>query len=166
MAKRRQVSHKPRTLELLRQVGWLVDDCERRDGAKSVPDGKGGWRLLPGNRRDLFGIGDLCGIPWALADEFPKPQSCRPALVQICSSSTLAAHKRKIAENPDTARVLTAFEVVIITWAKQGSRWTARRHDLNGIGGCPPLAMWDAQTGFYKKSGGKWVHVVEKDLEF
>jgi hypothetical protein len=139
----KQVSHIPRSLEWFRDRGYKVDICERRDGMKSIPDmsptaqqleartGKKQWKQIPGNRRDFFEIADLgVLVPGKYL-----------LLVQVCSRSQGAAHRKKILE-ADAIRDIQAvpgLEVCTMEWEKKANRWRPTFYGLEGHAGWIPV---------------------------
>jgi hypothetical protein len=98
-----------RSLELLRDEGWLVAVVER-------------W--IPGAniRQDLFGLFDLIAI-----------RGDQTMAVQVTSASNVSSRIRKITESDKLAAVRKAgWWIECHGWAKRKGRWACvRREDLS-----------------------------------
>ena len=79
----RQTSNIPRSLALLRKMKFIPEKSEHRMPSFSVKDDRGGWKQLPGKRRDLFGIADITAL---------HPELIGTTYVQVCSAADLAKH--------------------------------------------------------------------------
>lgn len=98
-----------RSLELLRDEGWLVAVVER-------------W--IPGAniRQDLFGLFDLIAI-----------REDATMVVQVTSASNVASRIRKITDSDKLPAVRKAgWLIECHGWAKRKNRWACvRREDLS-----------------------------------
>lgn len=121
--RKRAYPYKQFSLELMRNLGYIAEDCERVKFMFGKKDERGSPLVNPNSgippmrRVDLFGVADLSAI-----------NGQEMILVQATGAHGFAEHRAKIQEAPALPVLLAipGIDVELHAWMKKGRFWACR----------------------------------------